>query len=128
MTRLLFALPLLLLLAACGGNPKTEAPAATNTPKTEDITANPDYQAGIAAIGKNDCLTCHKVDEKLIGPAYRDVANKYAGMPDTIVTHLAHKVMKGGTGVWGQVPMAPHPNLSEADAVSMVKYILLLKK
>jgi len=64
----------------------------------------------------------------LQGPSYRDVANKYASLPDTIVTHLAGKIIKGGSGVWGEVPMTPHPALSEEDAKSMVKYILLLKK
>ncbi len=129
------ALPLLILLAACGGNDNkqdsgtinkdstsvTETPAATN-----DVTANPDYQKGLALIAKSDCLTCHKVNEKLIGPAYHDVANKYAGN-DTAVNYLVHKILTGGKGVWGQVPMTPHPLLTEDDAKQMVKYILLLK-
>ncbi|MGC8751767.1 c-type cytochrome [Hydrotalea sp.] len=97
------------------------APAAAST----DLSDNPDYKKGLALIAKNDCLTCHKVDEKLIGPAYRDVANKYT---DKDIPMLAAKIIKGGSGVWGQVPMTPHPNLSVADAEQMVKYILLLKK
>jgi len=79
-------------------------------------------------IAKNDCFTCHQIDDKLNGPPYREVANKYAGMPDTIVTHLAHKVISGGSGVWGEIMMTPHQGLSEADAEAIVKYILLLKK
>lgn len=124
MTRILTGFLLTLLISACGGSstPSPEAKPAV------DLNANPDYQKGMAIIAKNDCLTCHKVDETLIGPPYREVANKYAGLPDTIVPYLAHKVMKGGTGVWGQVPMAAHPNLSEDDAIALVKYILLLKK
>ena len=78
-------------------------------------------------IAKSDCLTCHKVDEKLTGPPYRDVANKYADLPDTIVTHLADKIRSGGSGVWGEIMMLPHPAISQADAEAMVKYILLLK-
>ncbi len=128
MSRILLLLPLMLLLSACGGNPAPDTAAKAEEKPAVDLSTNPDYQAGMAIIAKNDCLTCHKVEEKLIGPPYREVANKYAGLPDTIVTHLAHKVMKGGTGVWGDVPMAPHPNLTEADAVAMVKYVLLLKK
>jgi cytochrome c len=77
---------------------------------------------------KNDCFTCHQVDDKLTGPSYREVANKYAGMPDTIVTHLAGKVITGGSGVWGQIMMTPHPALSQADAEAIVRYVLLLKK
>ena len=73
-------------------------------------------------------MTCHQIDEKLTGPPYREVANKYAGMSDTIVTHLAKKVLTGGNGVWGEIFMTPHPDVSQADAETMVKYILLLKK
>jgi cytochrome c len=67
------------------------------------------------------------VDEKVNGPAYREVANKYANSPDTIVAYLAGKVIKGGTGTWGSVFMTPHPALSQEDAEAMVKYVLLLK-
>ena len=118
--------PILLLVGlfwACGGN---SGSADAGSKSAQDLSANPDYQKGMALIAKNDCLTCHKVDEKLIGPAYREVANKYAGS-DTATTYLAHKIMKGGTGVWGQVAMAAHPNLTEDDAVALAKYVLLLK-
>ncbi len=81
----------------------------------------------MALIGKSDCLTCHKVREKLIGPAYQDVANKYEST-DANITMLASKIIAGGKGVWGEVPMTPHPTVSEADAKQMVKYVLLLKK
>ena len=88
---------------------------------------NPDYQKGLEIVSKSDCFTCHKIDEKLTGPAYRDVANKYAGMPDTIIRYLAGKILKGGAGVWGEIFMTPHATLSQEDAESAVKYILLLK-
>jgi len=118
---------------ACNNNSESKE---AKTGKTEeagkaeetDITKNPDYQNGLELVTKSDCFTCHKIDEALVGPAYRDVANKYANLPDTIVTHLAHKVIGGGGGVWAEVPMTPHPALSEADAEAMVKYVLLLKK
>ena len=112
------------VLIACGGGGGKEK---AGEKITVDITQNPDYQAGLALIAKSDCLTCHKVDETVTGPPYRDVANKYGGMPDTIISHLAGKIITGGNGVWGQVFMTPHPNLSKADAETMVKYILLLK-
>jgi cytochrome c len=124
MKHLLFPF-VLVMLAACGGS---ESKSKTEAPKTADVTKNPDYQRGLELISKNDCFTCHQIDEKLTGPPYREVANKYAGMPDTIVSHLAHKVISGGSGVWGQIIMTPHPALSEADAETMVKYVLLLKK
>jgi cytochrome c len=113
------------LFASCGGGNSKDQQSGNNT---EDVSQNPDYQKGLALVAKSNCLTCHKVDEKLTGPPYREVANKYAGMPDTIVTHLAHKIISGGNGVWGEIFMTPHPDISEADAKAMVKYILLLKK
>lgn len=134
MKKFLAILPLLVLIAACGGNSNepTSSTAATDSsstvqPAANDISSNPDYQKGLALVAKSNCLTCHKVGEKLVGPAYKDVANKYAGN-DTAVTYLAHKVIAGGKGVWGEVAMTPHPDVSEADAEQMVKYILLLKQ
>ena len=81
---------------------------------------------GKALFTKSDCLTCHKMDVKLVGPAYYDVAKKY---PATEANYemLANKVIVGGSGVWGQVAMAPHPNLTHADAKKIVEYVLSLK-
>lgn len=107
-----------LAFMACSGDAPKEAP------KTQATAVNPDVLKGKDLVEKNDCLTCHKVDMKLVGPSYQEVAKKYAGLPDTIVTHLANKVLKGGTGVWGQVPMAAHGGLSQEDATLMVKYVL----
>ncbi|HVX27792.1 MAG TPA: c-type cytochrome [Parafilimonas sp.] len=117
------------LLAACGSNSGNNNNADTTSSassSTNDVTTNPDYQKGLALVAANDCLTCHKVDEKVTGPAYRDVANKYENT-DANVKKLAQKVINGGSGNWGTVPMTPHPALSEADAEQMVKYILLLR-
>ena len=129
MKKYLFIISIVAISAACGssdsGNKKETDKKET---PVSDISDNPDYKAGLALISKSDCLTCHKIDEKLTGPPYRDVANKYAGMPDTIVTHLAGKIRTGGNGVWGEVMMLPHPAISQADAEAMVKYILLLKQ
>lgn len=127
MSRILIAFVFFFLFSACGGN-KQETPATQpDTTAATSTATDPDVQKGEALIAKNDCLTCHKIDEKLIGPTYREVARKYAGLPDTIVPYLAHKVMKGGTGTWGQIPMAAHPALSEADATALVKYVLAQK-
>ncbi len=119
----------MIFIAACSSNTGSTTgkdSSATPAPAANDITANPDYQKGLDLIGKNDCLTCHKISEKLIGPPYQDVADKYAGM-DTAVTHLAKKIISGGSGVWGTAAMTPHVNLSQADAEQMAKYVLLLK-
>ena len=124
---------LVALIAACGGGTEKKEDATTTpaetpaAPAVTDVSENPDYKAGLALIAKSDCLTCHKVAEKLIGPAYQEVANKYAGQ-DTAIAYLSSKIIKGGSGVWGAVPMAAHPQLAEADVEQMVKYILLLKQ
>lgn len=121
-----------ILMSCNSGGDKTETKAdgkAEEKPaETTDITQLPEYKEGLELISKSDCFTCHKVDEPLTGPTYRDVANKYADQAPAIIPQLAEKIIKGGTGVWGQVPMLPHPAISQADAEKMVKYILLLKK
>jgi cytochrome c len=118
---------MILLVAACGtGTNKNSSADSIATSSTTDITANPDYVKGLALVTNSDCLTCHQVEEKVTGPAFRAVADKYAGN-DTAVTYLAHKIINGGGGVWGTVEMIPHNTLSESDAEQIVKYILLLK-
>ena len=131
MKRILITSIAFAVLVSCNSNDssKPTEEVKEEKPATEtSISDNPDYQAGLALIAKSDCLTCHKVDEPLTGPSYRDVANKYASQAPGIIPQLADKIIKGGTGVWGQVPMLPHPTVSPADAEAMVKYILLLKK
>lgn len=80
---------------------------------------------GLALIEGADCLTCHKVDSKLVGPSYQEVAAKYT---DADVEKLAQKIIDGGVGVWGEIPMTPHAGMSKDNAKKMVEYILTLKK
>ncbi len=117
------------MITACGNDKPADASkdAATTAAPADDLSSNPDYQKGLELIAGSDCLTCHKVSDKLTGPSYKEVAAKYENT-DENVTLLAGKIIQGGTGVWGSIPMTPHPALSEADAKQMVKYILLLKK
>jgi cytochrome c len=75
---------------------------------------------------KHACLSCHAADKKLVGPSYKDVAAKYRGQKDVEKT-LADKIKKGGVGVWGQIPMPPNANVSEADMKVLVTYILSVK-
>lgn len=133
MKKYLFSSAIVLLLVACGGSgtEKKEAKkeeAKTEAPAAPSISDDPVYQEGLALVAKpeNLCLTCHKVDEKVTGPSYRDVANKYENTPEN-VKKLAEKVVKGGSGVWGDVAMVPAPGLKQEDAEKMVKYILLLR-
>lgn len=80
-----------------------------------------------AHLRKSGCFGCHTVDKKLVGPALKDIAAKYAGQPG-IVDKLAKKVRAGGSGNWGSTPMAPAPaSVSDADLKTAITYILTLK-
>jgi len=83
--------------------------------------------AGEKLINKSDCIGCHNKVNKIIGPSYVDVAKKYPATEKN-VNYLADKIIKGGTGVWGSMPMTAHPTVKKDDAKLMVKYILSLKK
>mgnify|MGYP000716506237 CR=1 FL=1 len=73
-----------------------------------------------------NCMACHANDKKLVGPAYKDVAAKYAADKDA-VAKLAKKIREGGVGVWGQVPMPANPQVSEAEAQTLAKWVLTIK-
>ena len=75
---------------------------------------------------KKNCMACHAVDKKVLGPSYKDVAAKYAGQKDA-VDKLAVKVMKGGAGAWGNIPMPANPQVTEAEAKQLVGWIMTLK-
>ena len=75
---------------------------------------------------QKNCMACHATDKKLVGPSYKDVAAKYAGQKDA-VDKLTQKVMKGGSGVWGAVPMPANPQVTEAEAKQLVQWVLTVK-
>lgn len=77
------------------------------------------------ATSKN-CMACHAVEKKLVGPAFKDVASKYAGQSDA-VNKLAAKIIKGGSGVWGPVPMPANNQVNDADAKKLAAWVLTLK-
>lgn len=77
------------------------------------------------ATAKN-CMACHAVDKKLVGPSYKEVAAKYAGQKDA-VDKLAGKILKGGSGVWGPVPMPANAQVNEADAKKLAAWVLTQK-
>lgn len=117
-------------MAACGGNEPADTAETTSTPPTipDEIVNHPDYEPGLALVVANDCYNCHKVEEKLVGPPYKEVANKYAGQEGAL-DMLANKIMTGGTGVWSDsVAMTPHPTVTREDAEKIVKYIMLMKE
>jgi len=86
-----------------------------------------DNSAAEALMKKNGCVACHAIDKKVVGPAYQDVAAKYKGDAGA-AAKLADKVKKGGGGVWGQIPMPPNAQASDADIKELVAWVLSLKK
>jgi cytochrome c len=95
--------------------------AATLFAATALVATNAMANADLAK--KSNCLACHAVDKKLVGPSYQDIAKKYAGQKDA-EAKLADKVKKGGKGAWGEVPMPPNANVKDADIQTLVKWIL----
>lgn len=79
--------------------------------------------ASLDLANKNACTACHAVNKKMVGPAYQDVAKKYAGQKDAEAM-LAKSIKAGGSGQWGLVPMPAQPGLSDADALTLAKWIL----
>jgi cytochrome c len=75
---------------------------------------------------KKNCMACHAIDKKLVGPAYKDVAAKYAKDKDA-AKRLADKIVKGGSGVWGPVPMPANTQVSPAEAETLAKWVLSVK-
>ncbi len=98
----------------------------TDTSKEMTATEDPEVAKGLHLVAKSDCFTCHKIVEPFTGPSYEAVAAKY---PDNeqVIDSVSKKIITGGAGNWGTIPMTPHPDISEADAKTMIKYILSLK-
>lgn len=149
MKKVFIVLGLSLVIAACGGNKSggdssaDSTSAANQTAATAESSAAQDTAAshdgtdkaggtpaapGAQLIAKSDCSTCHKEQQKIVGPAFADVAEKYKGKGDAIVDTLANKIIKGGSGNWGTTPMVGHPSISMDDARTIAKYILSVKK
>jgi cytochrome c len=92
------------------------AASAISTPALADLKL---------ATDKN-CMSCHSVEKKVIGPAYKDIAKKYAGQKDA-VEMLAGKIQKGGAGVWGPIPMPANAQVNAAEAKTLATWVMSLK-
>jgi cytochrome c len=124
-----------LAIASCG-NPDSKTEESTSTTTT---TASADTATTVSAqttgevlpgeklVATADCVGCHNKTQKVIGPAYVDIAAKYPSNEENI-NKLADVIIAGSKGTWGELPMTPHPNLSKDDAKTMVTWILSLKK
>lgn len=114
--------------------PASTAPAAKTEPAPVAAEAKPEAKTGTAVseadfmqlARKSNCLACHSVDKKVVGPAFKDVAAKYRGDAGA-EARLADKIAKGGSGVWGAMMMPPSPQVSETDRRALARYILSLK-
>ena len=116
------------VIAACGGKKETKNTEEYVANESATQSAAPAMDAvtmGESLVKANDCKTCHTKDVKIVGPAHMDVAKKYE-FTKANVEMLAQKIIKGGTGVWGQIPMTPHPTVSVGDAEKMAAYVLSL--
>ncbi len=120
-----------LLLFSCS---KKEEPIDENAARNaemaqqnqeQQIVLTPEEE-GKSLIETANCLTCHKVDEKLIGPSYKEVAAKYENTPEN-AEMIASRIIDGSTGIWGSAVMTPHAGLSKENAKKMVAYIMTLK-
>lgn len=89
------------------------------------LAASGAARADEALAKKHNCAACHQVDKKSVGPAYKDVAKKYKGQADA-VAKLSDKVKKGGSGVWGPVPMPPNATVPDADVKKLVEWMLAM--
>lgn len=90
------------------------------------VVANSAFANESLAKSKN-CLACHSIDKKMVGPAYKDVADKYSKVPGAAES-LAKKIRSGVVGVWGPVPMPANNNVSEAEALALSKWVLAANK
>ena len=123
-------------MTSCGGGKEEKAEkdgeygeyeTAEEGKAAEQAEASPQdlIKQGQGLIDQSDCKTCHHPTNKIIGPAHAEVAKKYEFTKEN-VTYLADKIKNGGSGVWGEIPMTPHVDLSQQDAEKMAMYVLSL--
>jgi cytochrome c len=130
------AIPLLMMMImgtvhaqtkpAAGSKKAPAKPAAKSKTAVTPAIKKEDIEEGKVLLSKSDCLACHKVDTRIVGPAYAEVAKKYP-YSTANVDLLCAKIINGGSGTWGAVPMAAHPALAATDVKKMVTYILSLQ-
>jgi cytochrome c len=124
------------LLFACGGGDAGTKATAGDT-KTDTVSSAPgsslpsfitqaEYDKAVELIAGSDCAGCHQITTKTNGPAWNEIGKRYEPTQANIDT-LASKIINGGSGNWGEIPMQAHPNFSKEDATILAKYVLSLK-
>jgi cytochrome c len=119
-------------MTSCGGKKEEAKTEEANDEYSDYETAEPEkassedlIKQGQVLVDQSDCKTCHHPVNKIVGPAHAEVAKKYE-FTQANVTYLAGKIVQGGSGVWGDIPMTPHPDITNADAEKMAMYVLSL--
>jgi cytochrome c len=129
MKKIVIAVCLAGLIAACSPPKETVNTEDYGDPKqtaaSTDVSASDLIAQGESLVKASDCKTCHHVANKIIGPSHTDVAKKYE-FTKANVEYLAGKIIAGGAGIWGDVPMTAHADLAQADAEKMARYVLSL--
>jgi cytochrome c len=114
------------LTASCGGKKQTNTEEYVANESVSAAPADVDVIAqGEALVKASDCKICHHPTNKIVGPPHLDVAKKYE-FTEANVKMLATKIISGGSGVWGEVPMAAHANVTQEDAEKMARYVLAM--
>ena len=126
-SRLAILLCWIIALSSCGSKKESAATEefVANKATSEPMVAQDQIALGETLVKSNDCSTCHHKTSTLIGPAHTAVANKYEFTLEN-AKMLAGKIVKGGTGVWGEIPMNAHGDISQSDAEAMARYVLSL--
>lgn len=124
MKKILLAGTLGLMIVSCSKKENTAEVASSSETAAVSERAKSNL-SGDQIMETLDCSGCHSVNERMIGPSYKEIAGKYSEKDTEL---LASKIIEGGSGVWGSVPMAAHPQVSKEDAKKMVEYILSQKK
>jgi len=117
-------------IMSCGSKkeeakPEAESAEDYETPEAEQPSADDRIAQGQTLVDGSDCKTCHHATNKLVGPSHTDVAKKYE-FTKANVSMLASKIIAGGSGNWGDIPMTAHADLSQTDAEKMAMYVLSL--
>jgi cytochrome c len=123
MKKITLMVSMITVFMACNNSSKS----TTDNKEGGQANQDPQVQKGLDLVASNDCFGCHSVSERIKGPSYSEVAEKYKGRT-SIEDSLVQRVQKGSTGIWGQDVMPAHPALADSDAKAMVTYILSLKK
>ena len=124
----LFVIAMVMVIASCGSKKEESANKedyGTPDESTAPVAAVDAITQGESLVKASDCKTCHHPTNKIIGPSHTEVAKKY-DFTQASVTLLAGKIISGGSGVWGEIPMTPHPDISQTDAEKMARYVLSL--